>query len=159
MKIFRVLLLTLFSIYSCQSESPKTATAASAEEEKIMDSEKTLVVPWSVQLNDTSQKLEIKRDPAADMANLQPADIVDALNIKYPETKLKWEKMEDGRAIVSIMDATFLTQRSGTLGARAYLAEATYSLTEIKSIADVEFIFNEGDHARPGIYKRADFSF
>lgn len=157
MKIIYHLTLGIFFIASCQSESSKTATGA--DEAENLDHEKTLVVPWSVQTNDSTQLMEIKRDPAADMANLQPADIVDALNIKYPEIKLEWVKLDGNKAFVNIADATFLTQRFGSQGAKAYLAEATYSLTELKGIASVEFIFMEGDHARPGVYRRADFGF
>jgi hypothetical protein len=40
----------------------------------------------------------------------------------------------------------------------AYLAEATFSLTEFKEIEEVEFIFQEGDHAQPGIYTRERFN-
>jgi len=157
MKIIKFLVPALFFMASCQSEPTNTAT--SKAETENMDHEKTLVVPWNVQINDSTHRMEIRREPAADMTNLQPADIVDALNIKYPETKLTWVKLEGSKAYVSIADATYLTQRTGSEGARAYLAEATYSLTELKGITEVEFSFKEGDHARPGIYKRSNFEF
>jgi len=157
MKIFKYLVPTLFCMASCQSEP--TNTAVSKTETENMDHEKTLVVPWNVQINDSTHRLEIRKEPAADMSNLQPADIVDALNLKYPETKLTWVKLEGTKAYISIADATYLTQRTGSEGARAYLAEATYSLTELPGISEVEFSFKEGDHARPGIYKRSNFEF
>ncbi len=157
MKIFKYLYIILLFVASCQSEPSKTA--AVKEEVENMDHEKTLVVPWVVQANDSTHILEIRRDPAADMANLQPADIVDALNLKYPEIKLHWVKMDGNKAFVSIADAMYLTQQSGSEGAQAYLAETTYSLTELKGIAAVEFSFEEGDHARPGTYTRTDFKF
>jgi len=157
MKIFNYLILASLFMASCQSEPSKNTAAV--DEVENMDHEKTLVLPWKVQLNESTQAMEIKKDPAANMANLQPADIVDAINIKYPEIKLEWVKLEGDKAVVNNANATFLTQRSGTQGARAYLAEATYALTELKSIAAVQFIFTEGDHARPGVYKRVDFGF
>ena len=157
MKIFKYLVPTLFCMASCQSEP--TNTAASKTETENMDHEKTLVVPWNVQINDSTHRMEIRKEPAADMSNLQPADIVDALNLKYPETKLTWVKLEGTKAYISIADATYLTQQTGSEGARAYLAEATYSLTELPGISEVEFSFKEGDHARPGIYKRSNFEF
>lgn len=157
MKIFKYLVLALIFSASCQSEPGKTA--ASRQEAEYMDKEKTLVVPWNVQINDSTHVMEIKREPAADMTNLQPADIVDALNLKYPEIKLVWIKLEGSKAFVNIGDATFLTQRSGSEGAQAYLAEVTYSLTELQGITAVEFMFKEGDHARPGVYTRSDFRF
>ena len=155
MKVFKFLTIAIFFIASCQGEPSKTTDVK--DEMENMDHEKTLVVPWSVQTNDSTHVMEIKKDPAADMANLKPADIVDALNIKYPEIKLHWVKLEGNKAVVSIADASYLTQQSGSEGAQAYLAEATYSLTELKGIEAVEFSFKEGDHARPGVYKREDF--
>lgn len=157
MKILKYVFLAFFSFAACQSEPSKTVTTP--EKEVNMDSKKTLVVPWNVQIDESTHELKISRDPAADMANLQPADIVDALNLKYPEIKLQWVKLDGDKAFVSIADATYLTQQAGSEGAQAYLAEATYSLTELKEIAAVEFAFEEGDHARPGVYKRTDFKF
>ncbi|SKB27619.1 hypothetical protein [Daejeonella lutea] len=157
MKLFKYLFLATFSFAACQSEPSKNVTAP--EKEETMDSEKTLVVPWNVQIGDSTNALEIRRDPAADMTNLEPSDIVDALNLKYPEIKLQWVKLDGEKALVSIADATYLTQQTGSEGAQAYLAEATYSLTELKGITAVEFDFEEGDHARPGVYKRTDFKF
>ena len=157
MKISKYLVLALIFFASCQSEPGKTG--ASKQEAEYLDKEKTLVVPWNVQINDSTHVMEIKREPAADMTNLQPADIVDALNLKYPEIKLVWRKLEESKAYVNIGDATFLTQRSGSEGAQAYLAEVTYSLTELQGITAVEFMFKDGDHARPGVYTRSDFRF
>ncbi len=157
MKLYKYLIFAFFFASSCQSEPSKTVTIEQKAEN--LDSEKTLVLPWMVQIDESTHAMEIRRDPAADMANLQPADIVDALNIKYPEIKLKWGKLQGNKAFVSIVDATYLTQQFGSEGAQAYLAEATYSLTELEGIAAVEFSFKEGDHARPGVYTREDFEF
>lgn len=157
MKTFKYLIPALIFVVACQSEPTKTA--AVAETAESLDKGKTLVLPWSVQFNESTHAMEIKREPAADMTNLQPADIVDAINIKYPETKLLLVKLEGTTAFVSISDATYLTQRSGSDGARAYLAEATYSLTELEGIESVDFSFKEGDHARPGVYSRSKFQF
>lgn len=157
MKIFKYLIPALVFTASCQSEPSNKA--ASKEVAENMDHEKTLVLPWNVQINDSTHRMEIRREPAADMTNLQPEDIVDAINLKYPEIKLTWVKLEGIKAYVNIADASYLTQRTGSEGAQAYLAEATYSLTELDGIAEVEFSFKEGDHARPGIYKRSNFEF
>lgn len=124
-----------------------------------IDGKKTLVVPWTVQIDGVTHELKIEKDPAANMANLEPVDIVDAINLKYPEIKLEWVKSEGSKAFVRIADASYLTQQSGSEGAQAYLAEVTYSLTEFKSITAVDFEFKEGDHAQPGVYKRTNFIF
>ncbi|HEY1009742.1 MAG: hypothetical protein ACO1NS_06860 [Daejeonella sp.] len=157
MKNLIYLSIVALFILSCQGEPTKTIDLK--EEPVNLDHEKSLVLPWSVQMNDSTQVMEIRRDPNADTNNLQPEDMVDALNLKYPQIILSWNKQEGDKAFVSIADATYLTQQSGSGGAEAYLAEATYSLTEIAGIAVVEFSFKEGDHARPGIYTREDFKF
>ena len=121
------------------------------------DQGKTLVVPWEASLNDSTRMMEINRNPAANMTNLNYLDLIDALNYKYPQIKLEWIKQESDIIFLKIEEADYLTRESGTLGARAYLAELTFSLTELKGISKVNLSFKEGDHARPGVYERRDF--
>lgn len=151
-------LIALLLLVSCQSDSSKKSMEEmAADSASIADQSKTLVVPWEATLNDSTHMMEIKRNPAANMTNLSKLDIVDALNYKYPQIKLEWVKQEGSKAFVKIEEADYLTRESGTVGARAYLAEVTYSLTELEGINEVNFSFQEGDHARPGVYKRDDF--
>lgn len=157
----RILYLAFISLLitaSCQSDSSKKSLEEmAADSAALADQNKTLVVPWEATLNDSTKMMEIKRNPAANMTNLSNLDIVDALNYKYPQIKLEWIKQEGNKAFVRIQDADYLTRESGTEGARAYLAEVTFSLTELEGISEVDFSFKEGDHARPGVYKREDF--
>ncbi len=157
----RILYLAFISLLitaSCQSDSSKKSLEEmAADSAALADQNKTLVVPWEATLNDSTKMMEIKRNPAANMTNLSNLDIVDALNYKYPHIKLEWIKQEGNKAFVRIQDADYLTRESGTEGARAYLAEVTFSLTELEGISEVDFSFKEGDHARPGVYKREDF--
>lgn len=156
-KLFSILIV-LFLLASCQSDnSKKSLEEQAADSSAIADQSKTLIVPWAVELNDSTQLMEIKKNPDAHMENLTYLDIVDALNYKYPQIKLEWVKQEGKTAFVKIEDAEYLTRESGTEGARAYLAEVTFSLTELLGIDAVDFSFTEGDHARPGVYKRTDF--
>ena len=148
-----VLLLT-----SCQSDSSKKSVEAMAVDSAAKaDQGKTLVVPWEASLNDSTRMMEINRNPAANMTNLNYLDLIDALNYKYPQIKLEWIKQEGDIIFLKIEEADYLTRESGTLGAHAYLAELTFSLTELKGISKVNLSFKEGDHARPGVYERGDF--
>ena len=157
-KVLYILFIALFMAAACQSDSSnKEAEDQSLDSAALADQNKTLVVPWTVELNDSTHLMEIKRNPAANMTNLGHLDIVDALNYKYPQIHLEWVKQDGKKAYVRIPDADYLTRESGTEGARAYLAEVTFSLTELKGISEVDFSFKEGDHARPGVYKREDF--
>lgn len=160
----RSLLLSLLAILfltSCQSDrtseqSSGTDTVAEAPP-VVAESEKTLDVPWIAVYNDSTQLLELKKNPAARPANLTAQDIIDALNLKYPQNRIDSISIEGNKAIVRIADPTYLTQEMGTAGARAFLAEATYSLTEIEGIEAVDFRFKAGDHAMPGILTRKSF--
>jgi hypothetical protein len=71
--------------------------------------------------------------------------------------KLKLIEITDQQVVVEVINALYLTQRMGSTGASVFLAEATFTLTEYKNIHYVHFQFEEGDHATPGIYTRADF--
>lgn len=141
---------------SCQSEPSKTGeeTATTADTKAPA---KKLVLPWNVVINDSTHLMEIRKDPAFDISNLGPKDVIEALNLKHPQIKLSWVQQKGTKAFIKITDASYLTQQSGTQGAQAYLAEVTYSLTELKGITAVDLSFDEGDHASPGTYTRDDF--
>jgi hypothetical protein len=143
---------------SCTNDKSKISEKQNVEESTALaDLGKTLVVPWTVELNDSSQMMEIKKNPEASMVNLTPKDMVDAINLKYSQVKLELVKQDGKRIYLKIENSNFLTRESGTEGASAYLAEVTFSFTEFKGIEEVEFVFQEGDHARPGVYTREDF--
>ena len=125
--------------------------------EPVPESEKTLDVPWIAVFNDSTKLLEIKKNPVARPGNLNEQDIIDALNLKYPQIRIDSLSIEGNKAIVRIEDSNYLTQEMGSAGARVYLAEATYSLTEVSGIKAVDFRFKAGDHATPGILTRRSF--
>lgn len=157
-KHYEVLLITSFMIGSCGTDSAKvTDQDTITKSATLNDLGKTLIVPYSVELNDSTQLMEIIKNPDADMTNLGPNDIIDAINYKYPQIKLEWIKQEGNKVFIKIADASYLTSSSGTEGANAYMAEVTFSLTELQGINEVNFNFTDGDHARPGTYTRKDF--
>jgi hypothetical protein len=57
---------------------------------------------------------------------------------------------------IEVINDEYLTQRMGSMGAAEYLATATFTLTEYDNIKFVNFIFEPGDHAFPGVYSRED---
>ena len=152
--------LAIFFLASCQNEQSAKQQSAEVEPEESTaraDAAKTLDVPWIAVFNDSTQLLEVKRNPVAHPGNLNEQDIIDALNLKYPKIKIEAVSQEGNKAIIKIEDSTYLTQEMGSAGAQAFLAEATYSLTEIKGIEAVDFRFKAGDHAVPGILTRSSF--
>lgn len=71
--------------------------------------------------------------------------------------KLKLVGLKGDVVSVEVINAEHLTQRMGTTGADIFMAVATYTLTEHDNIRQVNFIFEEGDHAAPGLYDREHF--
>jgi ABC-type enterochelin transport system substrate-binding protein len=87
--------IVVLLVTSCQSDSSKKSVEAMAVDSAAKaDQNKTLVVPWEASLNDSTRMMEIKRNPAANMTNLNYLDLIDALNYKYPQIKLEWIKQE-----------------------------------------------------------------
>jgi hypothetical protein len=154
---FFVIAVLLFS--GCRNETSADKPVVKTEKPASLanSSEKTLDVPWITVQNDSTDLLEIRKNPAAHPANLNEQDIIDALNLKYPQIQITALSREGNTAVVKIADATYLCEQMGSTGARAYLAEATYSLTEVAGIQAVDFRFKAGDHATPGILTRSSF--
>jgi hypothetical protein len=71
--------------------------------------------------------------------------------------KLKLTGITGQVATIAVINDEHLTQRMGTTGAEVFLAVATFTLTEHEGISHVNFIFEEGDHAAPGLYSREHF--
>lgn len=115
--------------------------------------------PWSAKLDTTTQKFTMTPSTAVNMQDLNPENVCKALNKKYPEIIAQFVKQSTDTIFVKISDATYLTQSSGSMGAEIYMAEATYSFTQIPGVNFVNFDFEEGDHAAPGTFKREDFAF
>jgi len=85
-------------------------------------------------------------------------EVIDLLNERYADIiLLDLKKISGDTVFVKVEDAQYLTQQMGSTGAYGYMAEVTYSLTEVPGIDYVHFDFEEGDHATPGLYRRKDF--
>jgi hypothetical protein len=80
----------------------------------------------------------------------------DGLHHEYPKIILR--KIEQQTAHIEIVNDQFLTENMGSSGAQDYLAIVTYTLTENPRIKAVNFIFQAGEHAMPGMYSREDFT-
>ena len=103
------------------------------------------------------QQIGLKHNTTNDLSNVSPDEMVKAINSRYPEIQMELVKKDRDRIHVKIKDASYLSESMGSSGAQIYMAESTYALTEFKGIRSVEFVFEEGDHAAPGVYSRADF--
>ena len=155
------LFLLVISLYSCsRNEKPdgdKTENIPlpqTVQDEPVVSRPDSL--PWIAQYNQDSQKLKLVRT-GQDISSLQASGIIRLANKKYPKVSLKIKRQIADTLVLSIPDAFYLTQSMGSAGAETYLAEVTYSLTELPSVNVVKFNFTEGDHAVPGTYSRKSF--
>jgi hypothetical protein len=83
--------------------------------------------------------------------------LIQKLNSLYPGIQLRYRKISGDTIFVAIDKSSYLTKQVGSTGAKGYLAEVTFNLTELKNINFVDMHFKEGDHAAPGTYTRTDF--
>ena len=89
------------------------------------------------------------------------AAVVQALNRAHGESAhpptLVHIGTEGDTVRLSVENANTLTHGMGTTGAQCFLASATFSVTSLPGVDYVWLDFEEGDHARPGRYGRANF--
>lgn len=156
MRIIGFFLLAFVFLSSCrnvtdQTASDKDSTAISTEESK------EITTPfYTVEFDEKTQALNLVRGDET-ISGVDVADVVRVMNKKYTGIKLDLVSSGNDTVAVKIDDATKLTQGMGSMGAEAYLAELTYSMTELDGIKAVKIDFEEGDHAMPGVYTRGDF--
>ena len=106
---------------------------------------------------DAPNGLVMKKSRPISPDSLTTVNLLQALNNLHPNVELSFAKTSGDTVFVKINKSTYLTQRMGSSGAEAYLAEVTYNLTELTGINFVDINFKMGDHAEPGTYSRTDF--
>lgn len=152
-----LLLCMLFLIACTRDEKQRSSdTADSLVSDTLQQVGRLDSLPWNTSYNETTQRLQLDHK-AASMAGVGHEEIINLLNKKYPGITMKFVSMQGDTIVTRIDDAMQLTQSIGTSGAEAYLAEATFSLTEIPAIKAVKIEFEVGDHAMPGTFTRASF--
>jgi hypothetical protein len=72
--------------------------------------------------------------------------------------KITLRKTAPPLVVVEIVNDKYLSEGMGSSGAQDYLALVTYTLTESPGVRSVEFVFQPGEHAMPGVYSRESFS-
>ncbi|MBC8052097.1 MAG: hypothetical protein H7Y13_03460 [Sphingobacteriaceae bacterium] len=152
--IYCMLILSVFALACSNEREVKTDAADTLE---IKNSSQITTSPYSVEYDENTQNLSLikSRENAMDAS---VADIIRVLNQKYEGIKLDLVNEGTDTVEVKIDDASKLNQQMGTAGAEAYLAELTFSFTELKGVKAVKIDFEEGDHAMPGVYSRDDFN-
>lgn len=163
-KYLFIIALLIFGL-ACTSDRKENEVTDSLAESTITEEEAIIKkpaiindIPWSAVLDSATQKYTLRKNNI-ETTELDSTNVLEAINRKYPENKIVWDYKSGDTAFVKIPNSAYLTQQSGTLGAQVFLAESTYSITEIPGIQVVNYDFKIGDHATPGLYRRKDFNF
>jgi len=160
MKKFAPYFLVVFIFIACNSDTKNTET-----EEEIVSTEnyqqptEIADIPWAAILDSTSQIITMTATEGIKSQDLNLQNVTESINRKYPEILITDPQQKNDTVFVSIKDATYLTQGSGSMGAEIFLAESTYSYTQIPGVSFVNYNFKVGDHASPGTFTRRDFEF
>jgi hypothetical protein len=155
-KLFFYSLIVLI-LSACQNREEEKSSTEKTTPATVPVEKRTVAVPYTAAYNEQTQTIELKRTTKDDLSKTSPQEMIDAINLKYPQIQLALLSGAPGSIHVKIADSNYLTETIGTAGAKIFLAETTYALTEINGIKNVSFDFAEGNHASPGVYTRADF--
>ncbi|MBC7654604.1 MAG: hypothetical protein H7098_09055 [Oligoflexus sp.] len=161
-KYFLNLFLLTITISACNRDSKQVENdedSSKVMQYSLKDKPAQLAdVPWAAELDSNSQKISMQKSDMVKNEDLDINNIAEAINRKYPEIHIASQNQSNDTVFVNIPDATYLTQQSGNMGSEIFMAETTYSFTEILGVKFVNFNFKEGDHATPGTFKREDFN-
>ena len=149
MKNLLSFILAALFFYACgnnKADQPETENDAT-----------NIVFNWEAALNDSSGRLELVKQEGIGPDSLSPKAVIDFLNKKNEFVQIQYIKVSGDTLYAKIPEATYLTQQMGSSGPTLFFAEAVYNLTEIPGIRFVNFDFEEGDHASPGVFDRDTF--
>jgi len=163
MKKTIVYVLVLLTITACNSDTKDSESTSENKEvveaPKVTQPAQLADVPWAAILDSTSQIISMTKTEEVKDEDLNVANVAEALNRKYPDIFITDPTIKNDTVFVKIKDATYLTQGTGSMGAKIFLAESTYSFTQIPGVAYVNYDFKIGDHASPGTFTRTNFDF
>ena len=109
---------------------------------------------WQV---DDTKGFKLQKPKVSGIDTMSAKKLIELMNFNYDSIYLEYIKTSHDTIYVHIPHSEMLTERIGSTGAEIYMASATYSLTELKGIKYVNYDFEEGDHASPGVYNRNNF--
>ena len=112
------------------------------------------IFPWDVDFDNKT----MKRSKFLEEAIISTDSLIRGLNDLYPDVHLKKVKVSGDTLFVEIPKGTALTDRMGTNGAGSFMADAVINLTSgSDSLTYVNFSFQGGSHAQPGVYSMANY--
>ena len=136
-------------LYACGSNK--------TDQPEINNDSTDISYSWEATLNDSPGRLEVVKREGLMPDSLSAQSVIDFLNKKNQFVQIQYSKTSGDTLFVRIPEATYLTQQMGSSGPTVFFAETVYNLTEIPGIHFVNFDFEEGDHASPGVFDRDTF--
>jgi hypothetical protein len=153
-------LFLLLHLCSCSGEQPSSNNSDSLKNSSAVGSgtdtsaSPQVKHPESVWTYDDVNSIAV-RTGNTKIDTLTPVQLIEFFNATYTDSlQLQYQRINADTIFVRVLNAAYLTQRSGSTGAEAYLMIGTFTLTESPRINYVYFDFEEGDHAVPGTYSR-----
>lgn len=112
------------------------------------------IVVWNCDA--TTQSCTRIFTPADSVPLAQP--FINGINKAWPEPFMQLVAVRNDTVEVSLLNASWLTGRSGNTGAEQYLTFAALNLLEVKGVDYVHFNIPRGAHAGSSVWSNADFS-
>jgi hypothetical protein len=165
-KLFIAVFISIVLLLSCNSGnreknvSPDVETTdtifesatAPAGDSTLYVKNKSLL--WQV---DDAKVLKLQKPKVSGIDTMSAENLIRLINNNYDSIHLDYIKTSHDTIYVHIPRSEMLTESIGSTGAEIYMASTTYSLTELKGVKYVNYDFEEGDHASPGVFSRDDF--
>jgi hypothetical protein len=165
-KLVTCFVITLALLFSCNSGNKEKnvnpdveikdtvfeSATANSEDSGLHVRNKSML--WQV---DDSKGLKLRKPEVPGIDTMSAKNLIQLINNSYDSIHLDYIKTSRDTIYVHIPRSEMLTERIGNTGAEMYLASATWSLTALKGIKYVNYDFEEGDHASPGVYNRSNF--
>ena len=129
-------------------EIPADSTEVSIEE---LDEEDFYV--WKVD----AEGKTIRKNPKLSDASLGVDTLIIGLNEMYPNVKLEKVKLSHDTLYTQIKNSDYLTERMGSAGPEAYIAQAVLNLTTAQGVKFVRIDFEMGSHAMRDTWSKENF--
>jgi hypothetical protein len=164
-KSYIVPTLLINLLLNCNSPDKKNENPEVVIEDTVIDKSPSFSEDSVIYVNnqallwhvDDSNGLKLQKPKKPGIDTMSARNLIKMLNNNYDSIYLGYIKTSHDTIYVHIPHSEKLTERIGSTGAEIYMASTTYSLTELTNIKYVNYDFEEGEHASPGVYSRDNF--
>jgi len=142
---FSLLILLLF--LNCNNASEKEKDSSSNFVEYAIPES---ILVWNVD----AEAMIMKRDSNIHDSIITISRIINGLNEKYPQVKLRLLRQGGDTLYVDVPDASYLGEQMGSAGSAAWFDDVVINLTSAPGINYVSFRMDTHSHAQSAIISR-----